>query len=417
MKNKIQKLKLEMSLANNTQDDLSHKTMAMAECELSSCTLYRGDNLLVLESLATANPCSFDFCYIDPPYNTKNKFIYNDSRMSNNHILWGSHAEWMTFMASRLIYVHELLKDTGVIAISIDDYEQPYLRVLLDKIFGESNFIACISVCRSKNGKGSKQGVSVNHEYIVIYGKSDKATMFGIEESDEDSYKKIDEHGRFKTDGLFRKKGDGSLRGDRPTMFYPLYYDMDGNVFTSNTTGNLKEVFPVDSKGVERRWLWGIEKASNEYWKLYASKSGVVYVKNYLTQGKRIKPKSFWIDNSYLTERATKQVKEIYGEKVFETPKPLDLIERIIECCTHKDASIIDFFAGTGTTAHAAYNLNTRDNGKRKVTLVEQEQIIQSSHIASKYGFNVIADITEHRLKWISENNPDFSFNTLNYSQ
>lgn len=377
-----------------------------------SCRLYRGENSLVLKSILEQGE-EFDFCYIDPPYNTKNKFIYNDSRKSKGHLVWGSHSEWMEFMAERLIPLHGLLKDDGVIAISIDDYEQPYLRVLMDKIFGEENLIACITVCRSKNGKGSKKGISTNHEYIIVYGKSELAKLTGVRELCDSSYNKQDQHGNFKINGLFRKKGDASYREDRPTMFYPLYYDEHGNVFTENVTGELKVTYPVDSKGVEKRWLWGAAKAKEESWKLYASERGVIYVKNYFTENKRVKSKSLWHDNRHLTERATNQIKDIYGEKIFETPKPLDLIEDIIDIHTGGNAKIIDFFAGTGTTAHAAHNLNVKFGGNRKVVLVEQEQKISMNHVAYEGGYREIADITEKRLSWLADRDDTFSYDVI----
>lgn len=413
MNNQINKLNQDFALSLNIQPDLfPQNTVPRTQLGDTSCRLYKGDNALVLKHLVDQNE-EFDFCYIDPPYNTKNKFIYDDSRISKGHSIWGSHSAWIEFMAERIVPLHRLLKNNGIVAISIDDYEQPYLRVLMDKVFGEQNFIACIAVCRSKNGKGSKPGISTNHEYVLIYGKSREAKLIGAREECDDSYDKKDAHGNYKINGLFRKKGDESRREDRPTMYFPLFYDNKGNVFTENVTGELKSTYPIDSKGIERRWLWGKEKATLESWKLYASPNGVIYVKNYFTEGKRVKPKSLWVDNRYLTERATNQIKEIFGGKIFDTPKPIDLIEDIIDCCVSKDAKIIDFFAGTGTTAHAAHNLNIRDNGHRTVVLVEQEQVIAPSHIASKSGYETIADITEDRLKKLSSKDSNFSFQVV----
>ncbi|WP_335992740.1 site-specific DNA-methyltransferase [Pseudoalteromonas sp. CH_XMU1449-3] len=381
----------------------------------ADCTLFCGDNLDVLASLYESQQNNVDFCYIDPPYNTTNSFIYNDTRVSQQSGLFGSHSSWMSFMLPRLVWARELLKDTGIITVSIDDYEQPYLRILLDTIFGEDNFIGNIAVCRSVNGKGSKKNIAVNHEYVLVYGKSSKSKILGMAD-DASKYDKEDEYGRYKVDGLFRKKGDASRREDRPNMFYPLYYNDEGKVFTENTTGNLKEAYPLDSKGIERRWLWGKDKAKNEAWKLYASPNGVIYVKNYSTAEKRTKIRSLWSDNRYLTERATKQIKDIYGDKVFETPKPIELIEDLLFSHTSDSSLILDFFAGTGTTAHAAHNLNCIDGGKRKVILVEKDEPIAPSHIAAKMGFNLISDITEKRLKHISNIDTNYKFSVHNFN-
>ena len=394
--------------------DYSHEVLPRAfSSSDTSCVLYKGDNELILSGLQKELTSLVDFCYIDPPYNTRNTFIYDDKRVSSSTSLFGSHATWMQFMLSRLVLAKKLLKDTGIIAISIDDYEQPYLRILMDNIFGEDNFIGNITVCRSKNGNGSnKNNVAVNHEYILLYGKTKKAKIIGFNDVDE-TYKKEDSHGKYKTDGLFRKKGDHSLREDRPNLFYPLYYDNQGNVYTKKENNSLKEVYPMDSKGIERRWLWGKEKATTESWKLYASPRGVVYIKNYFSSGKRKKIRTLWDDNRYLTERATKEIKDIYGDKIFDTPKPLNLIEDLIDCCTNKNSLILDFFAGSGTTAHSAYVRNLLDKGNRKVVLVEHMQEISKKHTAYKKGFQYIADITEKRLAWIQTQDENYQYSVF----
>ncbi|MGP6427315.1 site-specific DNA-methyltransferase [Pseudomonas pharyngis] len=378
----------------------------------TNCTLLKGDNLDSLIEISKTNLTPVDLCYIDPPYNTKNKFIYNDSRTGGLSDFFGTHSAWMSFMLPRLVIAHSLLSEAGFIAVSIDDYEQPYLRLLLDKIFGEDNFIGNIVVCRSKNGKGSNKGIAVNHDYVVIYSKSKKSEIIGLGD-DESKYNQEDMHGRYKVDGLFRKKGDASKREDRPNMFYPLYYDTLGRVFSKRTHKDQKEVFPLDSKGIERRWLWGPEKAAQDAWKLYASKSGVIYVKNYSHHDKKIKVRSIWSDNKYLTDRATIEAKEIFGEKIFETPKPIGLIEDLIGSLSRKDAVILDFFAGTGTTAHAALNLNLVDGGNRKVILAEQNIEIPKTHIAFEFGHRKISDITETRLKYLSRIHPLYKYQSI----
>lgn len=377
------------------------------------CLLAAGDNIRAMLSMAEMANNTIDFCYIDPPYNTGQNFVYDDNRLAGQSKLWGKHEDWMSFMLPRIVLLKSLLKSSGIVAISIDDYEYQRLKAILDVVFGEENHIATLIVMRSKNGKGSKSGVSVNHDYVVIFGKSRASKLRGMTELMLDQYDKRDQYGCYKIDGLFRKKGDASLRSDRPNMFYPLYYSADGKVFTENTTGNLKETFPIDSKGIERRWLWGIEKARSDAWKLYASKSGVIYVKNYLTEGKRIKVKSIWDDSRYLTERATNEIKEIFGAKVFETPKPIGLMEDLIECCTGNDSLILDFFAGTGTTAHAMHLVNQKDSGKRKIILVESNTETPPNHIARDYGLSTISAITEARLKYIKNLDASFSFKSI----
>lgn len=385
----------------------SHQNISL---EGVDCCLLKGDNIDALTVLTDKYLEAVDFCYIDPPYNTGSNFVYCDRRNSIDSGVWGKHAAWMSFMLPRLVLMHALMASSGVAAISIDDYEYAHLKILLDHVFGAGNHLGTLIVQRSKNGKGARANIAVGHEHVVLYGKTEAAKIHGFPESDPDSYSKQDEHGRYKVDGLFRKKGEASRREDRPNMFFPLYYDSAGNVFVENVGGELKEVFPVDSKGVERRWLWGAEKVARESWKLYASPNGVIYVKNYLTREKRVKVRSIWDSSRYLTERATNEITEIYGEKVFETPKPLGLIEDLITCCAGSGALILDYFCGTATTAHAAYNVNRLDGGGRKVILVEQNSAISKDHIAAVNGFKRIADISEHRLKFIASQDARYKY-------
>lgn len=395
-----------------TPTALVQSSLTFADMGNQTCTLLKADNLVALEWLVTQG-ISVDFCYIDPPYNTGNKFIYNDSRSQSTNTIWSRHHDWLVFMLPRLVAAHMVMESHGVIAISIDDYEYPYLKILMDHIFGETNYIATLVVCRSKNGKGGKANVAVNHEYVLVYGKSQSSGLTGLEETDLTRYNKEDENGRYCIDGLFRKKGDASKREDRPNMYYPLYYSSSGEVYTSKQHSDLKEVYPVDSKGVERRWLWGKGKATEESWKLYASPSGVVYVKNYSQHQKRIKLRSILNSDSYLNDRAASELKVIFKEKIFETPKPLSLIKDLIDCCSSSDATVLDFFAGTGTTAHAVQSLNEEKPAFRKCILVEHKQLIPVSHVASSSGFKSIADITEYRLKVIKGQYPSFDYRVV----
>ncbi len=381
----------------------------------SDCLLIKGDNLQAMTVMVSQNR-KVDFCYIDPPYNTGQEFIYSDNKTSWSAGIWGRHRDWMAFMLPRLVAAEFILKNTGVIAISIDDYEYAHLKILMDAVFGAEKYIATLIVCRSKNGKGSKQNVAVNHEYVLLYGKSTDALINGLAETEEKIYEKKDEFGEFTIDGLFRKKGDASLKEDRPNMHYPLYYSEDGKVYTQNTQEGLSMVLPEDSKGIARRWLWGIEKATAESWKLYASKKGVIYVKNYKTAGKKTKLRSILDSSEYLTDRATTELKEIFGEKIFETPKPIGLIRDLIDCCTLPDATVLDFFAGTGTTAEAAWELNRREGTKRKVILIEQNHPIKHAHVARKNGFEHTSDIAEFRLRSINNRDKNFQFSVSSIS-
>ena len=269
-------------------------------------------------------------------------------------------------------------------------------------------------IARSKNGKGSsKRNFASNHEYVLLYGKSVSSRVAGQVDS-PDSYDRWDEHGRFKVDGLFRKKGDASRRVDRPNLFYPLYYDQNGKVYTKPAPDRF-EAYPVDSMGVERRWLWSIETADRQSWKLWASPRGAIYVKNYFSEGKRTKLRSLQeMRSAFFSETATRELKEIYGERIFETGKPLKFIEFLLASLADENSLILDFFAGTGTTAEAAENLNRLDGGQRRVWLMESTAPIKESHRAYEMGYRTVADITRKRLSAMSDRDCSIRFREVN---
>jgi adenine-specific DNA-methyltransferase len=319
----------------------------------------------------------------------------------------------MEFMLPRLVASKEIMNDSAVIAISIDDYEYAYLKVLMDSVFGEECFVGSIIVCRSRNGKGGRKNIASNHEYLLVYGRTTAASVRGLPDTTE--YDRLDEYGSYRLDGLFRKKGEGSLREDRPNMYYPLYCDPVTGSVSLEPEGGLVEVYPKDSKGVDRRWLWGRETAETRVHQLYASKNGVVYVKNYSHSAegdnvKRIKSRSIWAKPEFYTERATNELKAIFGEKIFDTPKAIGYIETIVDMCSEPGDLVLDFFAGAGTTAHAVDNLNEASTLKRKCILMENDTIIPEKHCARSYGYKRVADITEARLKMISERNENYAF-------
>lgn len=375
-------------------------------------TLFLGDNLCSLKKLFLSGAEIVDLCYIDPPYNTGSNFIYSDNRKSPETGLLGSHEAWMQFMLPRLVLARELLKQNGVIAISIDDYEFPYLKILMDRIFGEKNFIGNIVVCRSKNGKGSKKNLASTHEYLLVYGKSNKATLRG--ESDEDTiYDKADAYGKYRVDGLFRKKGEGSLKSDRPLMAFPLYANLETGEVSVDPREGWEKVLPKDSKGIDRRWLWGEATTRERVWQLYSSKNGVIYVKNYAGKErgqKRKKIRTIWNDPSLYTERATNEITSVFGHKIFDTPKPIEFIKKIIDAMSDEDALVLDFFAGSATTAHAIYELNKMNGANRKCILMESLDQIPNNHVAYAAGYKRIVDVSIARLEYIQDKDQEFKF-------
>lgn len=415
IESKIRKLQQEFSHASSfdfVTNDVKTNSNLSRNWEQTDAVIYSGDNLISLRKLLLNGPEIIDLCYIDPPYNTGSNFIYPDNRKSPEIGLLGSHEAWVEFMLPRLVTARELLKDSGVIAVSIDDYEFPYLKIVMDRVFGEKNFIGNIVVCRSKNGKGSKKNLASTHEYLLVYGKSNQATLRG--ESDEDTiYDKADAYGKYRIDGLFRKKGEGSLKSDRPLMAFPLYANLETGEVSVDPREGWRKVLPKDSKGIDRRWLWGETTTRERVWQLYSSKNGVIYVKNYAGKEdgqKRKKIRTIWNDPSLYTERATNEITSIFGQKIFDTPKPIEFIKKIIDAMSEENAVVLDFFAGSATTAHAIYELNKMNGANRKCILMESSDQIPTNHVAYEAGYKRIVDVSIARLEYIKNKDHEFKF-------
>ena len=389
--------------------------------------LIRGDNLEVLKHLKNAYTNSVKMIYIDPPYNTgSDGFVYQDDRKFTPTELArlanidedeaarildftdkgsNSHSAWLTFMYPRLYIARELLKDDGVIFISIDDNEAAQLKLLCDEVFGEGNFVDTLTIKKSANGKGSKDGYSTNHDFILIYLKEKQNNVFfGITVSEDyiESFNKEDEFGRYKTDGLFRKKGRGARREDSPNCFYPIYADLEtGKVYLNqNSKNKLLEIFPKLPNGKDGRWIWSPDFANDKLYRLYASPKGTVYVKDYWYDELREKPRSILEDSSYLTDTATNEIINLFGSKVFSTPKPISLLIDLIDNCTHVNEIILDFFAGSGTTAHAVMELSRKYNQQRNFISV---QITDDLHEAYKKANKDGKEIIQNAINWLDE--------------
>lgn len=325
--------------------------------------LIEGDNYHSLAVLNFTHREAVDLIYIDPPYNIgNNDFIYNDKFVDKEDSF--RHSKWLSFMEKRLKLAKFLLKSTGVIFISIDNNEQAPLRMLCDEIFGENNFVGML-IWRKKEGGGQADAYFVTeHEYVLAYAKSENFKWLDEEVPvDETEFNKEDEKGKFTAVNL-AKWGNTARREDRPTMYFPIK-SPDG-----------KNVFPIAPDGGEGRWGVGkkrmeilIEKdlifwqKKGERWKPYQ--------KIYFSDGdvKKIKERSILFDVA-TTADGTNELTEIFGEKdVFENPKPTALIKFLLQYGAKKDALILDFFAGSGTTGQAVLSQNKDDGGTRQFIL------------------------------------------------
>lgn len=356
----------------------------------------------------------FDFCIkifllIDPPYNTGNDFIYNDDfKVSNEEYAEESgeydeegnrmfkntdsngrfHSDWCSMMYSRLLVAKNLLKEDGVIFISIDDNEVENLKKICDEIFGNGNFIGNIIPIMNPRGSQSSANIAVNHEYILVLSKNIKnVKLKGLEltESQKKEYNKSDEFGVYRELGL-RKRGADSRREDSPTMFYSIYFDEEtGNISTKNKYDI--EIIPRLSDGSEGRWRWSSKTVENEKNKLVVRKvnrkSGLeydVFTKDYLNPDTTRKVTSIWDEKEINNEFGTELLKELFGNvKIFNYSKPLALLKKIISISSTKDDLILDFFSGSASTAHAVMDLNFEDKLQRKFIMVQLPEDLEKA--------------------------------------
>lgn len=425
---------------NDTESAISHSN---ATQDNAQNFIIKGDNLDVLKILKSAYSEKIKMIYIDPPYNTKNdNFIYPDNfRKDYKAILQEvglleiddegnevesetlqffkniqstrTHSGWLSFMLPRLKLARDLLREDGVIFISIDDNEQANLKILCDEIFGEENFVAQISWRQFHSVKNDAKNFSKNIEYILCYAKSFMENIIQNEVFDKaDSYKNNDNDGKgfYKLDPVWAKSGtntetytfkNGKQWSPPSGTFWRYSLDTIKQMETNN------EIVFNGKNPMAKRFLNNVSigRKSSTFW-----------------DGKEV---GFTLNGDL-------EVKNIFnGNKIFENPKPIGLLKRICEISTKPDDIILDFFAGSGTTAQAVMELNAEDKGNRKFILVQIDEEIIESKSKTAYDFcknelgskkPVISDITIERVKRAGEKianaNPDFTtcFSVLSLS-
>ena len=325
--------------------------------------LIEGDNYHALSVLNYTHPKSIDVIYIDPPYNTGNRdFIFNDRYVDKEDGY--RHSKWLSFMNKRLRLAKNVLKQSGIIFISVDENEMAKLRLLMDDIFGENNFVGTF-IWRKKEGGGQTDTYFVTeHEYLVVYARSKEFQWKDeIVSVNEGKFNKEDERGKFSAVKL-AKWGSGARREDRPKMYFSIKSPDNTNIY------------PKTPDGREGRWRVGKNRMEDLIEKdliFWEKKNGgwIPYEKVYYSEGsvKRIKERSILYDMA-TTGDATNELKEIFGIKdVFQNPKPTDLIKFLITHTTNENAIILDFMGGSGTTGHAILRHNAEDNGNRQFIL------------------------------------------------
>lgn len=363
-------------------------TLLTEEIDLDEHTdgvLIHSDNFQALNLLQARYREQVKCIYIDPPYNTNaSEILYKNGY---------KHSSWLSLIEGRMLSGLSLLKSDGIQCFTIDDVEFSNSIQLLNNIFGKDNSMGVISIQNNPSGRSTVSGLSISHEYAIFYTKSN-GVLGRLERTQKqnDRYDQVDDIGNYEWVN-FRKHG--GFKYESPSMFYPIYVNTVDDTFRlpniiwnkDNQTyiekDNLGDyevrVLPIDENGVERRWKWGIERFKRESnsFSVRKDRSGnkTLYVKSRLNdQG--ILPLSVWNKKEYSsTSYGANLLKSIFvGETTFSYPKSIYAVEDCLIVAGAKNPSsiILDYFAGSGTTAHAVINLNREDGGKRKYILVEQ---------------------------------------------
>ena len=388
-----------------------------------------GDNLEVLKLLQRAYLGKVKMIYIDPPYNTGNDFVYDDDfAMSSKEMdeAMGNldedgnrlrknldtnpryHSDWCSMMYSRLLVARTLLANDGVIFISIDDNEVHHLRKICDEVFGASNFVGQIFNVNNLKGRSDNDFFATAGEYLLCYSKSvNNCIIKGLPAPKEylKEFDKKDNISNYKEVSL-QKTGKNSRRIDRPNMYYPIYFSPENNIFSLTKFENSIEIYPTEINGEEGRWRWGKENLEkNKNTELVARKVGDnwrVYVKmRDIVDGEErtIRAKTLWIDPKFDTGSGGKVFKDLFGNMIFDNPKPLELIKQILIVSSDSDSLILDFFSGSATTAHAVMQLNAEDGGNRKYICVQLPEETPKDSPASKASYNTICEIGKERIR------------------
>lgn len=396
--------------------------------------LIEGDNLEALTALSYTHEGKVDVIYIDPPYNTGNKdFVYNDSFVDSEDSY--RHSKWLSFMSKRLRIAKRLLSDHGVIFISIDDNEQANLKLLCDEVFGESRFVGDISWQRSYSPRNDSQGISNEKEHIIVFAKEEGWTPGKLPRTTEmdSKYKNPDnDFAKWRSSDAFAPSAathQGMVYAIQHPNTGELIYPYKGACWPLQQDSMLEEMrcwAPYEYKLInddeKRAAVCGVsveairkgvpaivlsiplEESQKLFERIYKTgpwprfffsnkgKGGIAR-KTYITNvtGKNVTNLWLHADVGH-TDEAKKEIAKIFnGEKPFDTPKPTRLIQRIVQISSNKSSTILDFFAGSGTTLHAVMQLNKEDGGKRQCILVTNNEN------------NICRDVTYERNRRVIE--------------
>jgi adenine-specific DNA-methyltransferase len=389
--------------------------------------MIEGDNLEVLKLLQKSYAGKVKLIYIDPPYNTGKDFVYpdnfqdnirnyleltgqvdgNGNKISSNTEASGRfHTDWLNMMYPRLKLARNLLRENGVMFISIDDHEADNLRKACSEVFGEENFLACICWERADSPRMDADYFSTKHDYLLCYAKNFETftVLRKAYEGDEvpEHFNKLDEEGRkYYLKPLRAMGGQGETRKARPNLYFPIAAP-DGS-----------SVYPKLEGGGDGAWRWSRKKVQSDMSRIEWVKkeaSWTPYYRIYADESSGKPPETIWFaEDVGSTRTATAEVKSLFDDvKVFDTPKPVALIRHLASISASSEDITLDFFAGSGTTGHAIMAENAADTGNRRYILVQLPEPLDSEDKEQKTAADFcdklgkprnIAELTKERLR------------------
>ena len=385
-----------------------------------------GDNLEVLKILQESYLNKIKCIYIDPPYNTGNNLIYkNDYSKENLEELIDSgmvdedgnilvsnlktngrfHSDWLSMMYSRIKLGRNLLTPNGFMILAIDESELANLEKICDEIFGEYNRLGIITVVHKPEGRNQEKFLATSTEYMLLYAKNKDIAEFEkviLNEEKVDGELLKDEKGSYKLNNYLRSGGgDANLRVNKPSFWYPIYVEPNTLDISLTEQDGYKAVYPITSTGVERTWKTKsdtFEEALKKGEIVATNDNGILTINEKYRNGQLVK--THWVEKKYnAINYGTKILDDLMEYRVFDFPKSLYLVEDILKVTTKDNDIILDFFSGSGTTAHAVMDINSKNNESRKFILVQLPQTIGEKEEAFKHGYKTICEIGEERIR------------------
>ncbi|MBT1171219.1 site-specific DNA-methyltransferase [Bifidobacterium sp. SO4] len=392
-----------------------------------------GDNLDALKILRETYAGKIKMIYIDPPYNTGHDFVYHDDfsqsaaeytensgaydgdggrLVSNPESNGRFHSDWCSMIYPRLLLARDLLSSDGSIFISIDDNEHDNLLKICDEIFGNTNFVADLSVQVNPRGRNLDRYIAKTCEPVVIYVKDynnpDCLSLIAKDERMLSEYDQEDEKGRYRLIGL-RNRNQAFNPTTRPNLYFPLWINPNtGAVSTQESNEYCIKRLPLAGDGTPTCWTWSKQKINNEKSYLIGRESSEgwrVFRKDYLDEGIAglTMAKSLQQDAEFNNDYGKKRIKELFGSNIMSFPKPPALVKRFAEIGASTDCFILDFFSGSATTADAVMQLNAEDGGNRKFIMVQLPEVCDEKSEAAKAGYHTICEIGEERIRRAGE--------------